>query len=64
MRTYKCINPIITYEFGNPRLKVRMLENHNELGGAKGEVTITSVIKLIDFERRFAITQNNIYDWS
>lgn len=64
MRVYKCYHVKVTYEYGGPRLSVIMIDDHAERGGKSGERTITSLIKLVDFERKYAITQNSIYDWS
>lgn len=46
------------------RAKVMMHEDHNKWGGRAGEVTITSTIRSIDFERKLIVTRNNIYDFN
>jgi hypothetical protein len=63
MNIYRCELLRITTEYGGHRLQVTMLEDHKELGGQKGEVTITSQIKFVDFERKYAITRNSMYMW-
>ncbi|BBB99741.1 hypothetical protein [Bradyrhizobium elkanii] len=45
------------------KARVEMGEDHDERGGAKGEVTITSALRSIDFERRLIVTQNNVYQF-
>jgi len=67
MKVFKCKFDSIFSEFGNNDLRLRcvMLEDHDKHGGCNGEVTITSRLKMVDFERKFAVTNsNNIYDWS
>ncbi len=63
MNIYRCEHPTIYTEHGDYRLRVIMLEDHKHLGGLKGEATITSPLKFIDFERRYAITSNSMYMW-
>lgn len=66
MNIFKCKFDSIFTEYGSNDLRLRcvMLEDHNLYGGRSGEYTITSKLKMIDFERKFAMTQSNIYDWS
>jgi hypothetical protein len=54
----KCEFIAITTEHGGQRLRCNVEAN------TLGYCTITSELKLVDFERKFAVTQNNIYDWS
>ena len=48
---------------GVVKARVVMGEDHDKFGGAKGEVTITSALRSIDFERRLIVTQNNVYQF-
>lgn len=67
MKVFKCTFDSIFSDFGASDLRLRciMQEDHDKHGGRKGEFTITSRLKLVDFERKFAVTAyNNIYDWS
>ena len=66
MKIFKCEFDSIFAEFGNNdlRLRVIMVDDHNLYGGRSGEFTVTSKLKMVDFERKFAVTANNIYDWS
>lgn len=45
------------------RLRVRMMEDHLEALAYNGDYVTTSAVKMIDFERGFAVTRNNIYKW-
>ncbi|MHC2552387.1 hypothetical protein [Bradyrhizobium elkanii] len=45
------------------RARVIMNEDHEELGGGKDDITITSAVRSIDFERRLIVTQNNLYQF-
>lgn len=65
MKIFKCSFDSIFTEFGKSdlRLRVVMNEDHDRFGGCKGEYTITSKLKMIDFERKMAMTANNIYKW-
>lgn len=61
----KCTDVSIYLEYaGQQRLRCKLLMNHPKFGGDNGDWTITSQLKMIDFERKIAITQNNVYDWS
>ena len=46
------------------RAKVLMHEDHDKWGGRMNEVTVTSAIRSIDFERKLIVTRNNIYDFN
>lgn len=63
MKMFKCNFIGMCGTAGDRRLQVELLEDHDKLGGLKGECTITSPVKLIDFERKYAITANNMYKW-
>lgn len=51
----KCSFDSITTEHGGQRLRCTVYGNQF--------YTITSQLKMIDFERKIALTQNNIYEW-
>lgn len=61
----ECVFDSIFAEYGKEDLRLRCIlkMNHPKFGGSSGEYTITSKIKMIDFERRMCITKNNIYVW-
>lgn len=62
MNTYRCDFTDLTTNFGvEHRARVVMKEDHKGMGGRVGEVTITSAVKMIDFERGIIVTQNSIY---
>lgn len=63
MKAFHCEFLGLTTEFEGQRARVNMFEDHNEFGGRKGEVTITSQVRFIDFERKVLLTQNNMYYW-
>lgn len=63
-QSYRCELIAIVPLGGFYRLQVRMLEDHKGAGGLKGQDTITSNVKSIDFERGIAITKNSIYHWA
>lgn len=42
---------------------VVMGEDHDKIGGSKGEVCVTSALRSIDFERKLIVTQNNVYQF-
>lgn len=46
------------------RAKVMMREDHDKWGGRAGEVTFTSAVRSVDFERKLIVTLNNIYDFN
>jgi hypothetical protein len=58
MAVIKCKFDSITTEFGGQRLRCKVLPVSQDQ-----MFTITSQLKNIDFERKMAITQNNIYIW-
>lgn len=74
MRVYKCDflglidwNGQAIVSFPVPhgvRARVRMNEDHLHLGAQMGGITVTSSVKMVDFERQIIVTQNNIYDFS
>lgn len=45
------------------KARVVMGEDHDKIGGSKGEVCITSALRSVDFERRLLVTQNNVYQF-
>ena len=49
---------------GVPHAMVVRHSDHPRLGPPNGKATVTSYVKVIDFERKFFVTQNNIYDFS
>jgi hypothetical protein len=57
MAIIKCEYVSIVTEHGGQRLRCVVV------GSCDGQITITSQLKMVDFERKMAITQNNIYRW-
>lgn len=46
------------------RARVKMKEDHDRDGARNGGTSVTSAVKMIDFERCIIVTQNNVYDFS
>lgn len=64
MKIFKCIlDSVRQDEMGSFRLRVKMKEDNHSALAFEGEYVITSAVKVIDFERGYAITRNNIYKW-
>lgn len=63
MQIYK-VKPYanVTYDYGRARLRCIPTEEHPQCTQI-GDVVITSALQFIDFDRKIAVTANNIYTW-
>jgi len=60
-------DPVINWTKTDPRGVHALIERydpHPLLGAPNGKATITSRIHQIDFQRRYFVTENSLYDFS
>jgi len=72
MITENGVKPIVycklkQFYFHNPQLCTAFIVRtspHPKLGSAKGGLTVTSQVLVINFQRKFFETQNTVYRWA